>query len=202
VYHPGEAVPALRARTGNPTICLLSAPIGRHWRAKLGSAIAAVAQSRLVVAIFEVLVQADGAVVVAGRCGRIIDDLVAGEHGFVQPARADAAIISDIVVLAHRLKEGDSPLGGEVRADIAVIWNTRTCVASGATCSYISLPKMGPNVDSLALFPVPETDLATLDERARTYAEAARADRTQRAYRSRSLAELKQRPSARAASTP
>jgi hypothetical protein len=34
---------------------------------------------------------------------------------------------------------------------------------------------------ALALFPVPQTDLATLDERARTCAEAARADRTQRA---------------------
>jgi hypothetical protein len=39
-------------------------------------------------------------------------------------------------------------------------------------------------MDPLELFPVPQTDLATLDERARTYAEAARADRTQRAYRS------------------
>ncbi len=43
---------------------------------------------------------------------------------------------------------------------------------------------MRPKLDSLALFPVPQTDLATLDERARTYAEAARADRTQRAYAS------------------
>lgn len=37
---------------------------------------------------------------------------------------------------------------------------------------------------SLALLPVPQTDLATLDERACFYAEAARADRTQRAYAS------------------
>jgi hypothetical protein len=39
-------------------------------------------------------------------------------------------------------------------------------------------------MSALGLFPVAQTDLATLDERARTYAEAARADRTQRAYRS------------------
>jgi site-specific recombinase XerD len=39
-------------------------------------------------------------------------------------------------------------------------------------------------MDAIALSPVPQTDLAALDERARSYAEAARADRTQRAYAS------------------
>jgi site-specific recombinase XerD len=50
---------------------------------------------------------------------------------------------------------------------------------------------MSRKMNSLALFPVPQTDLAALDERARTYAEAARADRTQRAYRS-DMAHFKQ----------